>query len=113
MHGKRRKGPSVWLVCTGLALPALVCADAPAPNAHVLGVAESVLNYCAPLDPPAAARMRTIIEQLVRGVSPQQLSEVRESDEYRKAYEAVVEFVGKIDPHNTRRVCDESVADQG
>jgi hypothetical protein len=105
------KGLPVWLACAGLALPALGWAEAPPPNAHVLGVAESALNYCGPLDPAAAARMRTIIEQLLQGVSQQQLSEVRESDEYRKAYDSVTDFVGKVDEHNAKRICAESVAD--
>jgi hypothetical protein len=110
----RRKMPKrlpVWLACTSLVFPALVWAEAPPPNAHVLGVAESTLNYCASLDPAASARMRTIIEQLVQGVSQQQLSEVRESDEYRKAYDSVTDFVGKVDEHNAKRICSESVAD--
>jgi len=110
----RRKilqGVPVWLACAGLALPALVWGEAPPPNAHVLGVAESALNYCGPVDPAAAVRMRTIIEQLIQGVSQQQLSEVRESDEYRKAYDSVTDLVGKVDEHNAKRICAESVAD--
>ena len=100
--------PRAWLVGACLAVPLLASAQAPPPNAHVLGVAESVLNYCAPLDPAAGARMRTFIEQLVQGVSPQDLSAVRESDEYRKAFDSVTDFVGKVDAANAKRVCAES-----
>jgi hypothetical protein len=107
----RLKGISLGLACAWLAFPALVWAEGPAPNAHVLGVAESVLNYCEPLDPAASARMRTIIGQLVQGVSQAQLDEVRESDEYRKAYDSVAEFVGKVDAPNAKRICSESLAD--
>jgi hypothetical protein len=94
-----------------LAVPLLVSAQAPPPNAHVLGVAESTLNFCAPVDPAAGARMRAVIEQMVQGVSEKDLSAVRESEEYRQAYDAVTDFVGKVDPHNAKRVCAESVAD--
>lgn len=105
------KSLSVGLAFAWLAAPALVWGEAPPPNAHVLGVAESVLNYCEPVDPAASARMRTLIGQLVQGVTEQQLSEVRESDEYRKAYDSVSDFVGKVDPHNAKRICSESMAD--
>jgi hypothetical protein len=100
-------GFSAWLACAWLALPPLACADDPAPNAQALGVAESVLNYCGPLDPVGADRMRGMIKQLVQGASEQQLAEVRKSDEYRKAYDSVVDFVGKTDPRNAKRFCSE------
>ena len=92
-----------WLACAWLALPPLVSADGSAPNARVLGVAESALNYCGPLEPVAAERLRHRIRQLVQGASEQQLAEVRNNDEYRKAYDSVVDFVAKIDPHNAKR----------
>jgi hypothetical protein len=82
--------------------------DGALPNARVLGVNESALSYCGSRDPAAAARLRQKIEQLVQGASVQQLAEVRNSDEYRKAYDSVVDFVGKIDPHNAKRFCSEA-----
>jgi hypothetical protein len=103
--------PHAWLVGACLAVPMLVSAQAPAPSAHVLGVAESVLNYCEPLDPAASAKMRSFIEQLVQGVSPKDLDAVRESDEYKKAFDSMNEFVGKVDPRNAKRVCSESAAE--
>jgi hypothetical protein len=80
-------------------------ADGALPNTRVLGVNEGALNYCGPRDPPAAVRLRQKIEQLVQGASAQQLAEVRNSDEYRKAYESVVDFVAKIEEHNVKRFC--------
>jgi hypothetical protein len=52
--------------------------------------------------------MRQMIKQLVRGASEQQLAEVRNSDEYRQAYDSVVDFVGKLDPRNAKRFCSET-----
>ena len=80
-------------------------ADGALPNARVLGVNEGALSYCGPRDPAAAARLRQKIERLVQGASAQQLAEVRNSDEYRKAYDSVVDFVAKIDEHNVKRFC--------
>jgi hypothetical protein len=97
-----------WLACAWLALPPLALADGAQPSAQVLGVTESVINYCGPIDPPAADRLRQMIRQLVQGASEQQLAEVRKSDEYRKAYDSVVDFVGKIDQRNAKQFCSET-----
>ncbi len=108
VHGSRLKGSCRWLGCVCLALPALAFADGPPPSAQALGVAESVINYCGPIDPAATDRLRQMIKQLVQGASEQQLAEVRKSDEYRKAYDSMVDFVGKIDQHNAKRFCAET-----
>ena len=44
----------------------------------------------------------------IQGASAQQLAEVRNSDEYRKAYDSVVDFVARIDEHNVKRFCAET-----
>jgi hypothetical protein len=49
-----------------------------------------------------------MIKLLVQGASDQQLARVRSSDEYRKAYDSVVDFVAKIDPHKAKRFCAEA-----
>ena len=107
----RRYGPQacwVWLVWAGWALGPIAHADRALPNARVLGVNEGALSYCGPRDPAAGARLRQKIEELVQGASAQQLAEVRNSDEYRKAYDSVVDFVAKIDAHNVARFCAET-----
>jgi len=101
-----RKACWVWLVWAGWAWGPIAHADDGArPNARVLGVNEGALSYCGSRDPAAAARLRQRIEQLVLGASAQQLAEVRNSDEYRKAYDSVADFVAKIDEHNVTRFC--------
>jgi hypothetical protein len=102
---RRRQVRWVWLVLAGWALGPIAHAGGALPDARVLGVSESVLNYCGPRDPTAAHRLRQKIEQLVQGASAQQLAEVRSSDEYRKAYDSVVEFAAKIDEHNVKTFC--------
>jgi len=100
-----RKACWVWLVWAGWAWGPIAHADGARPNARVLGVNEGALSYCGSRDPAAAARLRQRIEQLVLGASAQQLAEVRNSDEYRKAYDSVADFVAKIDEHNVTRFC--------
>jgi hypothetical protein len=83
-------------------------ADGALPNTRVLGVSESLLNYCGSRDPAAAERLRQKIKQLEQGASAQQLAEVRKSDEYRKAYDSMVDFAAKVDEHNLKRFCAET-----
>ncbi len=99
-----------WLVGACLALPAVAGADAPQPDAHALGVAEGMINYCGPIDPASAEQVRQVIKQLMQGASELQLAEVRKSDDYRKAYDSVGDFTAKIDPRNAKKFCSESLA---
>jgi hypothetical protein len=67
-----------------LLLPALVWAESSAPEAQVLGFADSVVKYCGPIDATAAQRLSRMVKQLEQGASEQQLAEVRKSNEYRR-----------------------------
>ena len=44
-----------------------------------------------------------------RKASHEDLDELRNSDEYRQAYDSVADFTAKVDEHNAKRVCSESV----
>jgi hypothetical protein len=92
-----------WLV-----LPPLAQADGAALNAQTLGFTESVLNYCGPIEPALALKLREKVRQLVERATEQQIAEARNSDEYRKAYDSVSEFVAKVDGHDAKRICSES-----
>ena len=80
------------------------------PDAHALGITESLLNYCKGVDPSGAAKLREKIKLLAPHVSEQALARIRKSDEYRKAYVSMDEFVAKIDEHNAKRACSGSLA---
>jgi len=104
----RRMWPYAWLACATWASAPIAYGDRDGPSARLLGVTESVLNYCGSRDPTAAARLRQRIKELVQGASEKQLAEVRNSDEYRKAYDSVVDFAAKVDEHNVKRFCAET-----
>jgi hypothetical protein len=108
-HHNQKRLPAL-LACGWFAAVPLAYADEPVLDAQALGVIESVLQYCGAIDPVAAARLREKIKQLVQGASEQRLAQVRSSDEYRRAYDSVVDFVSKVDEHNAKRVCTESPA---
>jgi hypothetical protein len=97
-----------WLAAGWLALPSLAQADGPALNAQTLGFTESVLNYCGPIEPALALKLREKVKQLVERATEQQIAEARNSDEYRKAYDSVSELVARVDQHDAKRICSAS-----
>lgn len=105
----------------GRRLPVVVCllygtfagslgadAEQPGLDAQQLGITESVLHYCGPIDPDAAKQIKNKVAQLVQGVSEAALAKARESDAYKKAYERVSSFTAQVDTHNAKKVCTTS-----
>jgi hypothetical protein len=92
------------------ARPTKVLADEPAPNAHAIGIAESMLKYCARVDADVALKLRDKVRTLEQRASRDELARLRSSDEYRKAFDSVTYFTGKVDEHNAKRLCSESLA---
>lgn len=85
-------------------------ARGPTPIPQALGIAEGALGYCSSIDPEAAEGLRQLIGQMTQGASEQQLAEVRNNDDYRKAYDSVLDFTAKIEgPRNARRFCSGEV----
>jgi hypothetical protein len=82
--------------------------DAPPPYAQALGIYESALKYCGPVDAESAAKLRERIKLLVQDASEDQLTKARDSDAYRKAYDSMEEFVSKVDERNAKHMCSES-----
>ena len=97
------------LALVALLLPALVWAESTAPDAQVLGIADSIVKYCGPIDATAAERLRRVVKQLEQGASEQQLAEVRKSDEYRKAYDSATGFIRTIEPRDPRTFCSHAL----
>jgi hypothetical protein len=93
------------LACCGLAWPALTQADGQTPDARVLGITEAMLDFCAKAYPSSAVKFQYQITRLTQGASAETLAKVRSSEEYRRAHDAEDDFVGKVDPHNAKRVC--------
>jgi hypothetical protein len=81
----------------------------PAP-AHSLGVTEGLLTYCTKVDAASAAKIKLKAKALSEGLSAVALKQMRNSAEYRTAYESVTQFVEKVDPHNAMQPCRQAAA---
>ncbi len=95
--------------CAFLAAPPLVLAEETAPDPRTLGMAEAILNYCARLDPAAAAKYQQQGKLLLQDASKKVLENVRRSSEYQQAYDAANESVAKLDEHEAKQVCSSSL----
>jgi hypothetical protein len=91
--GNGRQMRKVALVCVLFALPALTQAAKPPPNAQALGITEGVLHYCGSVDPKAAGQLQQKAKDLVQGLSEDEVAKLRESEEYRAAYDSIGEML--------------------
>lgn len=95
-----------------LGASALVSSAAEAPsnpplNPQNLGIMESILSYCGPVDAAAAAQLRAKIDEMLKGRSQEAIARARNSNAYRAGYDSINDFVGKVDKRNAERVCKE------
>jgi hypothetical protein len=97
------------LACCGLAWPMLTRADGLAPDPQALGIADAMLDYCAKAYPESAVKFQFQLKRLTGGASAAALAQARNSESYRRAHDAEVDFIGKIDPRNAKRACSKPV----
>jgi hypothetical protein len=84
-------------------------ANEPAPDARALGITEAIVSYCSKVDPASAAHYKERIRLVADNASEEKLARLRQSEEYQRAHASVDEFVAKVDEHNSRKVCAESL----
>jgi hypothetical protein len=105
---------AIKIVCMGIGLACagtgLADSSASPTDAKNLGMAEAMMGFCKKADPADVAKYEAIIKQLVSGQSAKTLAEVRASDAYRDAFAAMNDFASKVDPHNAKTICTESLA---
>ena len=80
------------------------------PDAAMLGKTEAILDYCTKADPGSVAKRQAQLKHLVQGASKETLARVRGSGAYKKAHDMTADFAGKVDEHNVKRLCSETVA---
>jgi hypothetical protein len=96
------------LGCALLTVPAIGRAEAAALDARKLGATESAAEYCTRVVPDSKPQWREKVNLLIKGAPADAVDKARRSDEYRKAYDAETEFVGKVDERNAKFLCDPS-----
>lgn len=79
------------------------------PDPAALAKADALLSYCAKATPTSMNKYWAQVKLITKDASKEQLAAVRRSDEYRKAHQALDDFVAKVDSHNARLVCGQPV----
>jgi hypothetical protein len=83
------------------------------PDPKVLGTTEALLTYCGKLNPSLAEKSQEQIQQITRGASDEAIAEVRKSEEYRHAHEAVDEALEGVDEKDALKACGQRVGPSG
>jgi hypothetical protein len=86
-----------------LALPNLALAKLP--PSSTLGQLEGTLDFCAQLDPQSAAKYQEFKKVLVQGEPEKDVAEARQTKEYKDAYDAIGEALGKVEKDKAVKAC--------
>ena len=86
-----------------LAFPLLALAKLP-PNSS-FGQVEGTLDFCAQADPQSAAKYAEFKKAMVQGEPEKEVAEARQSSEYKKAYDAIGEALGKVPKDQAVKAC--------
>jgi hypothetical protein len=102
------------LLLSGICVAAQAAgANEVAPDPKVLGTTEAILTYCGKFNPSSAEKYQEQIQQLTRGASDEAIAELRKSEEYRHAREAMDEALEKVDENDARKACTQPVGQSG
>jgi hypothetical protein len=86
-----------------IALPQLALAKVP-PNS-ALGQVEGTLDFCAQVDPQSAAKYEERKKLLVQGEPEEEVAESRQTTDYKEAYDAIGEALGKVPKDQAVKAC--------
>jgi len=94
------------IFCLGAALvvPQLVLAKLPLPN-DAFGKIESTLDFCAQIDSRGAARYQEQKKVLVGDAPEKEVAAARATTEYKEAYAAIGEELGKLPKDKVAKTC--------
>ena len=92
-------------LCAAVALPPPALAEIPV-DGEWLGKLQSVLDFCAQRNPPAAMRYRTLAKQMLQNATAQEVTEARRMSGYREAYEANRAALGELPKQDVIGTCN-------
>jgi hypothetical protein len=70
-----------------------------------LGQVEGTLHFCSGVNPKADAKYKEFGKRLVADASAEELNKVRNSSEYKEAYDSITEQLGKASPKAAVEAC--------
>jgi HPt (histidine-containing phosphotransfer) domain-containing protein len=85
-------------------------AQAPTISAPALAATEATLDFCARVDPKSAPQYWDQGKSLVQGLDAKAAAEIRNSDEYRQAYDSTAQMLARTAPDEAVRACNGTVA---
>ena len=90
--------------CGALALPQLASADLPF-SGESFGRLEATLTFCAQVNPRATAQYESQLKVLVKDLPQKEISKVRDTTEYREAYDSISAELGKVPKDQAIKAC--------
>jgi hypothetical protein len=98
-----------WIVCvSALAIAPLALAKLSMPP-EALGQVEGTLKFCSGVNPKGEATYKQWGKMLVKEATEEELKKVRESSEYKEAYDAILEELGEIPKDKALKNCTDFV----
>ena len=98
----------VLCLCAAIMFPQLVLANLPFAN-DSFGKLEGTLSFCSKLNPPGAAKYRELGKILVQGVPVKELTEARQTAEYKDSYEGIGTELAKVPKDQAIKACNSSL----
>lgn len=94
-----------YLLCAAIALPPLALAEI-AVSGDSLGTAQGMVDFCAQLNPAAAAKLKDQAGQLVRGVPEREVAKLRRTAAYQEAYQSVSAELDQVPAQEALVACN-------
>ena len=94
----------ILCLSAAIALPQLALATKLPPK-PALGQVEGTLDFCAQVDQRSAAKYQEYKKILIQGVPEKEVAEARNSTEYKEAYDAIGEALGKVPKDQAVKAC--------
>jgi hypothetical protein len=98
----------ILCLVAAIVIPQLLLAKLPFTN-DAFGKLEGILDFCAKADPQSAAKYQEQDKRLVKDLPENELAEARQSQEYKKAYDAVGSELGKEPTDKAAEACAASL----
>jgi hypothetical protein len=76
---------------------------------QTLGQIEGTLKFCSDANPKAEAKYKEFGKMLVKDATEEELKKVRDSGEYKEAYDTITERLGKVPKDKAVGACTDFV----